>query len=96
MKVVTLRSTYKVVNQTLYPLEITIVDEAGQPVRSLDKIGMYFARTVPHYVCPELTYVSMSVPGQDYALPIEGIATNRIRVQPDREYRVRFEGKDST
>lgn len=39
VKVVTLRSTYRVVNQTLYPLEITIVDENGQPVRSLEKIG---------------------------------------------------------
>lgn len=42
VKVVTLRSTYKVVNETLYPLEVTLVDESGHPVRSLEKIGMYF------------------------------------------------------
>lgn len=41
VKVVTLRSTYKVVNETLYPLEITLVDESGQPVRSLEKIGRF-------------------------------------------------------
>ena len=41
VKVVTLRSTYKVVNQTLYPVEITLVDESGQPVHSPEKIGMF-------------------------------------------------------
>ena len=39
VKVVTLRSTYKVENNTLYPLEITLVDEAGQPAYSPEKIG---------------------------------------------------------
>ncbi|KAJ3551176.1 hypothetical protein NM688_g4862 [Phlebia brevispora] len=64
VKVVTLRSTYKVTNETLYPLEITLVDEAGQPVRSVEKIA----------------------PSQDYALPIEGISHNRIKVQPDQGF----------
>lgn len=41
VKVVTLRSTYKVENLTLYPLEITLVDEAGRPVHSLEKIGKH-------------------------------------------------------
>ena len=39
VKVVTLRSTYKVENNALYPLEITLVDEAGQPAYSPEKIG---------------------------------------------------------
>ncbi|KAL4243512.1 VPS13 family protein [Abortiporus biennis] len=39
VKVVTLRSTYKVENLTLYPLEVTLVDEAGQPVQSVEKIA---------------------------------------------------------
>ncbi|THH01814.1 hypothetical protein EW026_g979 [Hermanssonia centrifuga] len=64
VKVVTLRSTFKVENQTLYPLEIMLVDEGGQPVRSLEKIA----------------------PGQDYPLPIEGIGSNRIKVQPDQGF----------
>uniref|UniRef100_A0A0W0G3E4 Putative vacuolar protein sorting-associated protein vps13 n=1 Tax=Moniliophthora roreri TaxID=221103 RepID=A0A0W0G3E4_MONRR len=38
VKVVTIRSTYKVENLTLYPLEITLVDEHGHPVYSLEKI----------------------------------------------------------
>ncbi|KAK7468899.1 Vacuolar protein sorting-associated protein 13 [Stygiomarasmius scandens] len=39
VKVVTIRSTYKVDNQTLYPLEITLVDEHGHPVYSLEKVA---------------------------------------------------------
>lgn len=39
VKVVTLRSTYKVANQTFYPLEITLVDENGHPVSQIEKIG---------------------------------------------------------
>lgn len=39
VKVVTLRSTYKIENLTLYPLEVTLVDEAGHPAYALEKIG---------------------------------------------------------
>jgi vacuolar protein sorting-associated protein 13A/C len=39
VKLVTIRSTYKIENQTLYPLELTLIDDAGQPVYSLEKIG---------------------------------------------------------
>ena len=39
VKVVTLRSTYKVENHTLYPLELVLVDENGRPAGSLEKIG---------------------------------------------------------
>ncbi|KAF7791866.1 hypothetical protein EIP86_002890 [Pleurotus ostreatoroseus] len=39
VKVVTLRSTYKVVNETLYPLEVTLVDESGHPL--LAKTTLY-------------------------------------------------------
>ncbi|KIM85199.1 hypothetical protein PILCRDRAFT_817197 [Piloderma croceum F 1598] len=38
VKVVTIRSTYKIENQTLYPLELTLVDDSGHPVYSLEKI----------------------------------------------------------
>jgi len=37
-KIVTIRSTYKVENLTLYPLELMLVDDAGHPVYSLEKI----------------------------------------------------------
>ena len=40
MKLVTLRSTYKVENLTLYPIELTLVDDNGRPVYSLEKIGI--------------------------------------------------------
>ena len=43
MKLVILRSTYKVENNTLYPLELTLVDETGQPVYAVEKIGKYLA-----------------------------------------------------
>lgn len=39
VKVVTIRSTYKVENHTLYPLELTLVDDTGHPVYSLEKIA---------------------------------------------------------
>jgi vacuolar protein sorting-associated protein 13A/C len=39
VKLVTLRSTYRVQNQTLYPIELTLVDDKGRPVYSLEKIG---------------------------------------------------------
>ncbi|KAG6857562.1 hypothetical protein H0H87_000161 [Tephrocybe sp. NHM501043] len=38
-KIVTIRSAYKVENQTLYPLELTVVDDLGHPVYSLEKIA---------------------------------------------------------
>ncbi|KAI0073133.1 vacuolar protein sorting-associated protein 13 [Panus rudis PR-1116 ss-1] len=64
VKIVTLRSTYRVVNDTLYPVEVTLVDESGQPVHALEKIA----------------------PGQDYALPIEAVSQNRVRIQPDQGF----------
>lgn len=39
VKVITIRSTYKVDNLTLYPLELTLVDDAGRPVYGLEKIA---------------------------------------------------------
>jgi vacuolar protein sorting-associated protein 13A/C len=68
VKVVTIRSTYKIENQTLYPLELTLVDDTGHPVYSLEKIA----------------------PGQDYSLPIEAVSQNKIRIQPDRKFTVKF------
>lgn len=41
VKIITIRSTYTVENKTLYPLEITLVDEAGRPVLALEKIGSF-------------------------------------------------------
>ncbi|TFK41159.1 vacuolar protein sorting-associated protein vps13 [Crucibulum laeve] len=37
-KIVTIRSTYKIENMTLYPLELMLVDDSGHPVYSLEKI----------------------------------------------------------
>lgn len=42
VKIVTLRSTYKVQNQTFYPLEVALVDSTGHPVSSINKIGTYY------------------------------------------------------
>ncbi|KAJ3842350.1 vacuolar protein sorting-associated protein 13 [Lentinula raphanica] len=39
VKVVTIRSTYKIENHTFYPLEVTLVDERGHPVYSLEKVA---------------------------------------------------------
>lgn len=48
VKVVTLRSTYKLDNNTLYPLELALVDESGHPVGSIEKIGAHLCW--PSYV----------------------------------------------
>ncbi|KAH9486936.1 Vacuolar protein sorting-associated protein 13 [Psilocybe cubensis] len=37
-KIVTIRSTYKVENLTLYPIELMLVDDSGHPVYSLERI----------------------------------------------------------
>ncbi|KAJ7254114.1 hypothetical protein B0H12DRAFT_1202424 [Mycena haematopus] len=39
VKVVTLRSTFKIENLTLYPIELTLVDDAGHPIQSLEKVA---------------------------------------------------------
>lgn len=48
VKIVTIRSTYLVENLTLYPLELMLVDEHGQPTYSLERIvpGQDFALPV--------------------------------------------------
>ncbi|TEB35046.1 hypothetical protein FA13DRAFT_1915662 [Coprinellus micaceus] len=48
VKIVTIRSTYLVENSTLYPLELMLVDEHGQPAYSLERIvpGQDFALPV--------------------------------------------------
>ena len=38
-KVVTLRSSYKIENQTFYPLEVALVDDTGHPVYPIEKLG---------------------------------------------------------
>lgn len=38
VKIVTIRSTYQVENLTLYPLELMLVDDQGQPAYSLERI----------------------------------------------------------
>ncbi|PCH33647.1 vacuolar protein sorting-associated protein vps13 [Wolfiporia cocos MD-104 SS10] len=63
-KVVTLQSVYKVVNETMYPLELTLVDASGQPVQAVEKIA----------------------PDHDYALPIEAVNQDRVRIQPDQGF----------
>ena len=80
VKIITIRSTYRVENYTLYPLEITLVDDMGRPVHSLEKIGALSSLLIPAYL-----FNQVSAPGQDYALPIEGVGQTRIKIQPDRK-----------
>lgn len=44
-KVITVRSTYKIENLTLYPLEVMLLDDQGHPIQSMQRIvpGDYFA-----------------------------------------------------
>jgi vacuolar protein sorting-associated protein 13A/C len=78
IKIITIRSTYKIENQTLYPLELTLVNKAGQPTYSVEKIGKY--------KYDRLERISFSLaPGQEYALPLEAVTKSNVRIQPDRE-----------
>ncbi|KAK2461917.1 hypothetical protein APHAL10511_006380 [Amanita phalloides] len=39
VKLVTLRSTYKIENSTLYPLELMLVNEQGEPIHSVERLA---------------------------------------------------------
>lgn len=80
VKIVTLRSTYLVVNLTFYPLELMLVDHTGHPVYSLEKIGQSLLDILKFHAHGH------EAPGQDYALPIEAVTQNRVKVQPDRKH----------
>lgn len=53
VKIVTFRSTYKMENQTFYPLEITLVDNTGHPVYPIEKIGEPLYTYIQHLQHPE-------------------------------------------
>jgi hypothetical protein len=81
IKRITLRSTYKLVNCTMYPLELTLVDEAGQPLCAIRKLGEAQFRWL------EMMLIKYNIaPQEDFAVPIENVLKSQIRVQPDREY----------
>jgi vacuolar protein sorting-associated protein 13A/C len=42
VKVIVLRSTFLVVNKTLYPIEVMVADASGRQVHSVEKIGEMF------------------------------------------------------
>jgi vacuolar protein sorting-associated protein 13A/C len=80
VKVVTIRSTYKIENHTFYPVELTLVSDTGQPISSLEKIGVC---RIPSGGSRSVT--RFSAPGEDYSLPLGAVGQNRIKLQPDRE-----------
>lgn len=50
VKVVTLRSTYKVQNNTQLPLELIVIDGNGKPVSSVYKMGTMFELCCAEYI----------------------------------------------
>jgi vacuolar protein sorting-associated protein 13A/C len=81
VKIVTLRSTYKISNFTLYPVEIGLSDDDGRTKYDVVKLGLSPFLLLDEY---PLT-VPFSAPGQDYSLPIDAIGKCKVRVQPDRK-----------
>lgn len=79
VKVVTLRSTVKVENQTFYTLELTLVNASGNPLYGIEKLceSFHWAR-IP-------SAENLQAPGDEYAVPIEAITNSSIRVRPDRK-----------
>lgn len=47
VKLVTLRSTYKVENNTLYPLELMLVNDQGEPLHSVERLAPDESYAVP-------------------------------------------------
>ena len=78
VKIVTLRSTFKVQNSSLYPLELMLLDNAGHPAYAVEKIGTLLYG----FPCCNLTVIA---PGEDYALPIDAVTETRITLRPDRQ-----------
>jgi vacuolar protein sorting-associated protein 13A/C len=79
VKIITLRSTYKVENLTAYPMELVLVDASNKPAYSVQKIGECHWPTRTH-----ISYdICSPVPGGQYALPIQAVTKNRIKLRPD-------------
>ncbi|KIO33566.1 hypothetical protein M407DRAFT_3889 [Tulasnella calospora MUT 4182] len=78
VKHVTLRSTYKLENNTLYPIDVVLVDSRGRPSHQLKKLcesGLLF---------PFDRYLRKNkAPGEDYVVPIEAVLLSDIQVRPD-------------
>lgn len=78
VKIVTLRSTYKIENECLYPLEVILVDEHNKPAYPLQKIGMFSTLTSPFIYSNKRPDAK-----QSFSLPIEAVMRNRIKIRPD-------------
>ena len=80
-KVVTLRSTYRVHNRTLYPLEVAI-GEGGESAGGgvVIKLGATCNKSV--WSC---NLIRHAAPGQDYSLPLMKVGKSKLKVQPDRK-----------
>jgi hypothetical protein len=76
VKIVTLRSTYKLENECMYPLEVILVDEQNKPAYALQKIGA-------NYLASQYPGLSPIDAKQSYSLPIEAVTRNRIKIRPD-------------
>jgi vacuolar protein sorting-associated protein 13A/C len=80
VKIVTLRSTFKVQNSTLFPLEVMLLDHDGHPAYAVEKVGEQVKLLFD--VSTLLTYTD---PGNDYALPIDVASDTRITLRPERK-----------
>ena len=79
-KVVTLRSTYRVHNRTLYPLEIAIGEAGESPSGGVVvKLG-----ATCHKPVSSRNLMRHIAPGQDYSLPLVKVGKSKLKVQPDR------------
>lgn len=82
VKIVTLRSTYKLENSTLYPIDVILVGSKGKPTDyPLQKLGKSTLLIEAHGA-PTLH----SAPGQDYCIPIDAVMAYDIQLCPDRTY----------
>lgn len=77
VKIVTLRSTYKVENKTLCPIDVVLVDGEGQLGSSVT-LGEHQMILI----CMQLILTHIIDPGQDYAIPIEAVLAKNVKVRP--------------
>ena len=82
VKIVTLRSTFKIVNMTLVPSEMVLVDAQGKKASAVFKLRKCFNQCEKSCFCSDK---SLAAPGAEFCVPIEASYHQRIKFRPDRK-----------
>src|SRR3954447_8059622 len=84
VKIVTFRSSMKIENMTLLPMELILIDKDNKPTGRVYKIREF--APVDVLELGGLTSGSLPAPGEDCPLPIEAAYHHRFKLRPDRGF----------